>query len=60
MQQSILGTMNRRVAALNLYFKFGFEAIVYTDQWSAIDDQKRAWHALKEEMPNEFQGMINI
>ena len=58
--QSILGTMNRRVAALNLYFKFGFEAIVYTDQWSAIDDQSEAWSALKDTMPKEYQGMINI
>ena len=58
--QSILGTMNGRVAAINLYFKFGFEAIVYTDRWSAKQDQREAWRALKDTMSKEYQGMINI
>lgn len=58
--QSILGTMNGRLAALNLYFKFGFEAIVYTDRWSAIDDQRRAWGELIGEVPKEYQGIINV
>ena len=58
--QSVLGTMNERIAALNLYFKFGFEAIVYTDQWSAIKDQEQAWREVKNKMAKQYQEMINV
>lgn len=59
-EQAILGTMNQRTAALSLYFKFGFEAAVISNQYSPMDDQRKVWRQLKNKMPAEYQKMINV
>lgn len=59
-EQAVLGTMSERIAALNLYFKFGFEAAVISDKYSPMDDQAKTWRLLKNKMPMKYQKLIKV
>ena len=59
-KQCVLGTGERRIAALNMYFKFGFLPYVYTDKYSPIQDQKESWKRVKKKIKDKYKSNIDF
>ena len=59
-ESCVLGTGEQRIAALSMYFKFGFLPIVYTDKYSPIEDQKESWLRVKQKIRDEYKGSISF
>ena len=59
-ESCILGTGERRIAALNMYFEFGFLPYVYTDKHSPMQDQKESWKRVKENIRSVHRDKIDF
>ena len=54
----VLGTNEKRIEALNMYFDFGFLPSVYTDKYSPLQDQKESWLRVKQIIRDEHKDKI--
>lgn len=59
-ESCILGTGERRIAALNMYFEFGFLPYVYTDKHSPMQDQKESWKRVKQNIRSVQKDKIDF
>jgi ribosomal protein S18 acetylase RimI-like enzyme len=56
----VLGTGEKRIEALNLYLKFGFLPVIYTDKYSPLEDQKESWLRVKQLIAEKHKDKITF